>query len=230
MDYAGFYDRMQNMITTIVLSQTMTTEDGSSLSQAAVHMEVREELVESDSFLINGSWNRQIGTWLTEYNFPGAATPIVSRIMGSADGKKPLAERDKLIVDMGHRLTSDYITETYGVEVDESQPAPSRSDEPNPPTGDDKDAEMAEEDSDLMEQALLAALGASEDLEQIADLADGLVQPIIDAAEQEPHMLLGKLAELYPALDGDALQERLTNILFVAGLWGRMSAELDVDA
>ena len=152
VDYAAFYDRMQNVITTIVLSQTMTTEDGSSLSQAAVHMEVREELVESDAFLVSDSWNRQIGAWLTEYNFPGAAPPVVSRIMGSADGKKPLAERDKLIVDMGHRLTAEYITETYGVEVDTSMPAPN----PMPPgAGDGGSPEFAEDDP------ALAALGGT---------------------------------------------------------------------
>ena len=48
VNYAEAYSKFQAAITTIVLSQTMTTEDGSSQSQAKVHMEVRKEIVESD--------------------------------------------------------------------------------------------------------------------------------------------------------------------------------------
>lgn len=32
------------------------------------------------------------------------------------------------------------------------------------------------------------------------------------------------LAELYPNLDADALQERLARAIFVANLWGRLHA------
>ena len=35
---------------------------------------------------------------------------------------------------------------------------------------------------------------------------------------------LGMLAELYPDMDGAALQERLARAIFVANLWGRLHA------
>ncbi len=126
VDYAAFYQQMQNAITTIILSQTMTTEDGSSQSQAEVHMDVRRELVEADAYLICDSFNRQLGAWLTEWNFPGAAKPKVRRQMTNPAGLKTLAERDRVIFDMGHRLTADYIEKTYSVEVDRDAPAPQR--------------------------------------------------------------------------------------------------------
>ena len=48
VDYADFYKTMQAAITTVVLSQTMTTEDGSSRSQSETHMQVRQEVKESE--------------------------------------------------------------------------------------------------------------------------------------------------------------------------------------
>ena len=123
IDFEAFYKRMDAAITTILLSQTMTTEDGSSQSQANVHFDVRQEIVESDAHLVDDSFSRQVATWLTGWNFPGAAIPRVGRIMDNPSGLKTLAERDKLITDMGHRLSADYIEKTYGVEVDPSAAA-----------------------------------------------------------------------------------------------------------
>ena len=88
VDYEAFYQRMQDAITTIVLSQTMTTDDGSSKSQAEVHMDVRKELVEADADLVCDSFNRTVATWLTEWNFPGGAqVPRVRRVM--TDPRRP---------------------------------------------------------------------------------------------------------------------------------------------
>ena len=124
VDYDAFYQRMDEAITTVVLSQTMTTSDGSSQAQAKVHMEVRREVVEADAHLVDDSFNRGPVEWLTEWNFPGAATPRVRRIMDDPAELKALAERDKTIVDMGHHLTREYVEETYQVEIDRTVPEP----------------------------------------------------------------------------------------------------------
>ena len=138
-NYNTFYNSMQDAITTVVVSQTMTTSDGSSLAQAEVHMEVRGEVFESDADLVDDSFNRGPARWLTEWNYPGAAPPRVRRIMENPAALKALAERDKLIVAMGHRLTVDYVEETYQVELDrEAAPMPA------PPT----EAELAEDEDD----------------------------------------------------------------------------------
>lgn len=118
VDYEAFYEKMQNAITTIILSQTMTTEDGSSQSQAQVHMDVRREVVESDAWLIDESFRRGPAAWMTEWSHPGAATPRVRRIMEDPAALKTLAERDQVIVGMGHPLTREYVERTYHVDVD----------------------------------------------------------------------------------------------------------------
>ena len=123
VDYGAFMALMDRAITTIVLSQTMTTDDGSSRSQAEVHLDVRDEIVEADAFLIDDSFSRQVGTWLTRWNFPGAATPTVRRIMETPARQRRRAERDHLIAQMGWRPSARYVEENYGVEV-EAAPAP----------------------------------------------------------------------------------------------------------
>ena len=118
VDYEAFYEKMQNAITTIILSQTMTTEDGSSQSQAMVHMDVRREVVGADAWLIDESFRRGPAAWMTEWSHPGAATPRVRRIMEDPAALKTLAERDHVIVGMGHALTREYVERTYHVDVD----------------------------------------------------------------------------------------------------------------
>ena len=79
VDQAAFNRAMNAEITKIVLGQTMTTDDGASLSQSEVHMEVREELVDADAEEVCESFMAGPAAWLTAWNFPGAKTPIVRR-------------------------------------------------------------------------------------------------------------------------------------------------------
>lgn len=79
VDQAAFNRAMNAEISKIVLGQTMTTDDGASLSQSEVHMEVREELTDADAEELCESFMAGPATWLTAWNFPGAATPIVRR-------------------------------------------------------------------------------------------------------------------------------------------------------
>ena len=79
VDQASFNRAMNAEISKIVLGQTMTTDDGASLSQSEVHMEVREELTDADAEELCESFMAGPAAWLTAWNFPGAKTPIVRR-------------------------------------------------------------------------------------------------------------------------------------------------------
>lgn len=114
-DYNGLVERMDKAISKVVLSQTMTTDDGSSRSQAEVHSGVGQAVIDSDGDLIADSFRRSIGTWLTEWNFPGAQVPHVVRNTEPEDDLNERAERDNKIFTLGYEPTEDYIEETYGV-------------------------------------------------------------------------------------------------------------------
>lgn len=106
VDQATFLRQMNAAIAKIILGQTMTTDDGSSLSQSQVHMEVREELTDADAELLCESFQTGPARWLTEWNFPGAAVPIVRRPSAedeaaSAQLMKLKGEAIKALIDAG---------------------------------------------------------------------------------------------------------------------------------
>jgi phage gp29-like protein len=119
--YQGFHDAMDEAIAKVILGQTMTTQDGSSLSQAKVHLQVRSDLVKADADLICEAWNTGPARWLTEWNFPGAVPPRVWRVMEEPEDLGARAERDARVRDLGFRPTLAYIRQTYG---DGWEPAP----------------------------------------------------------------------------------------------------------
>lgn len=134
--YEKFCDRMDAAISKIVLSQTMTTDDGSSLSQASIHYRVQQAVIGSDSDLLTESFTKGPARWLTEWNFPGAKVPIVSRDYEEAEDLKARAERDEVITRMGYMPTPEYISETYGDGFVRSGQAPERTEEAPPATPD----------------------------------------------------------------------------------------------
>jgi hypothetical protein len=71
----------------------MTTDDGSSRSQAEVHKGVADWVVKSDADLLCESFNRGPVAWLTEWNFPGAQPPRVWRHTEPAENLQARAER-----------------------------------------------------------------------------------------------------------------------------------------
>lgn len=112
--YAELQQVMDDAIAKIVLSQTMTTEDGSSRAQAQVHNGVAMRVVKSTADRLCGSFNRGPVSWLTEWNFPGAALPKVWRNTEPAEDMTARAKRDGEIYKLGYEPTDEYIRETYG--------------------------------------------------------------------------------------------------------------------
>ena len=113
-DYSVIVERMDKAISKIVLSQTMTSDDGGSMAQAKIHKEVRDEVVKGDSDLVCASFNQTVVAWLTEWNHPGAIPPRVWRRTEPEADLDARAERDQKIMGLGYDPTEDYIEETYG--------------------------------------------------------------------------------------------------------------------
>lgn len=112
--YETLHETMNKAISKVVLSQTMTTDDGSSRSQSETHDKVALAIAKSDSDLICSSFNNSVVKWLTDWNFPGAAYPQVWRDTDPPKDLKPQAERDKILFDMGFVPGVEYVQETYG--------------------------------------------------------------------------------------------------------------------
>lgn len=110
----GFVDRMDAAIAKVVLSQTMTTDNGSSRSQGEVHEGVKEDVVKADADLVCSSFNAGPARWLTDWNYPGATPPKLWRRIEPPEDLDKLADRDTKIFALGFEPSADYIRDTYG--------------------------------------------------------------------------------------------------------------------
>lgn len=63
-------DRANSELSKLIIGQTMTIEDGSSLSQSETHLEVFENLVESDRDMLRDIVNNQLLPRMVKHGFP----------------------------------------------------------------------------------------------------------------------------------------------------------------
>lgn len=116
-DYATLCKYMDEAIAKIILSQTMTTQDGSSLSQARVHADVKREVIKADADLLSESFNGEAGParWWTDINFgEEVAAPRVMRAVEEEEDTKAQAETDLLLKDLGWERTEQGFQDVYG--------------------------------------------------------------------------------------------------------------------
>lgn len=114
-DYEALIDQCNAAISKVILSQTMTTDNGSSLSQAKVHENVALSVIKADCDLINGSFNKQVlARRLCHWNFPDAAPPKVRRITESPEDLHTRIDRDAKLFDLGIRITPEAVARVYG--------------------------------------------------------------------------------------------------------------------
>lgn len=113
-DYESLQKAMNEAISKIVLSQTMTTDNGSSLAQAEVHNDVKTEVVKGDADLLCESLNRTLIPYLTRLNFASANPPTVWRNTEPEQDMVEQVQLDKGIYELGFEPTEEYIRERYG--------------------------------------------------------------------------------------------------------------------
>ena len=122
-DYKTLHDTMDATIAKIVLGQTMTSDNGSSRSQAEVHHDVRQDIIKADADLICESFNLGPVRWLTELNFAGAEPPRVFRVIEEEEDADKSADRDTKVSQLGFKPSLDYVKERYGDHWEPAQPA-----------------------------------------------------------------------------------------------------------
>lgn len=106
-------------ISKAILGQTLTTQmTGGSLAAATAHMDVREDLIDSDMKMIAGAINSELIPWMEEINF--AQRGIVEfYFVDEKDNGKDRAERDQLLFNMGVPFKRSYFYEQYDLEEPE---------------------------------------------------------------------------------------------------------------
>lgn len=227
-DYKALYDAMNEAIAITTLGQSMTTSDGSSLSQSLTHLHVRQELTRADADLICESLNQGPVRWLTQWNFDGSDPPRVYRVMDEPEDLDQRAEREQRIYQMGYRPTLRHVVETYGGEWEPTSTAqPEDADEP---------------DSPAPSSAGAASFAAQERLDRVDQLLDvtqrELDAPMTALVEQiraefagsvSMDDLRGRMLRLADSAPPSRLVEAMQTAMGVAHLAGELDAQEDAD-
>lgn len=226
-DFQAFCRHWDAAVAKVILSQTMTTDDGSSRAQAQVHADVRNEIIEADADLICQSFTAQVVTPWCGWNFPGATVPRVWRVVQPPEDLEALAQRDKLLVEVGYRPTAERIADVYGDGYERIAGVEAAADQPGP-AADEKDdtTDLAESDDEPTTDRVDPLVDRLENM--TAPALDALIAQIRAAIEDAGDDLASvseRLLVAYPELGIDGLADAIGQALVIAHADGE--AQLD---
>lgn len=209
-------DRMDQAITTVVLSQTLTTSQGSSGSQALgkVHEGIKDGIAKSDADMLSDTLNETLMFWFTEFNFPSATPPHIWRDMSDTEGLDTKAERDERIANASGRvLDKTYAEDEYGIKL---------SDEMKGASSNTASASFAEASSDI------------DAVNNLADQLEAQAAPITDKMIDQIRVLmdevesLEELADRIPELLGEINANQLTELMAKAFATANLTGQVEV--
>ncbi|MFB6404549.1 DUF935 family protein, partial [Pseudomonas putida] len=205
-------------INVALLGQNQTTEAEANRASAQAGLDVTEDIRDGDASIVAATLNAVIRR-VVDLNFGENVDAPVYELWEQEQIDKALAERDKSLTESGVRFTTAYWQRTYNLQDGDIEATPATTAEVN--------ADFAESglrpvlDQHALDQAIDGLAPA--DLQQQAEQA---LLPVIEALQKsrDETEVLGLLAETSPDLDATALQALLAKLIFMANLWGRLSA------
>gem|GEM_PF-191338 len=221
-DYAALCGYMDQAINKIVLSQLAPADStASKLNVSAQEPPAWQRLVKADADLLCESFNRSVGRWLCDWNFPGAAYPQIWRRTEPPADLAQRSEIERRIFDLGYRPTLAQIQAEYDGDWEPTLP-PAPAAPPAPP------------EATALPPAAFAAPAPGTAAAFVAPLVERLgrgAAPLLETLLTPVRTLLrrsGDLEEfsdgllaLYPELDASAFAELMTQALTVASAAGR---------
>jgi len=114
-DYRPLIEELSAEITTIVLSQQLTTGAEGGQYKADLQNEVKHDVIKDDADLLCASFNEGPARWWTDYNYgPDVPSPKLWIVTEPEEDINARAERDGKVYAMGYEPTQEYIDEWYG--------------------------------------------------------------------------------------------------------------------
>jgi hypothetical protein len=119
-------NRANSEISKGILNQTMTIDNGSSLSQSQVHLEVLENVIESDADLVQDIINNRLLPFMQMHGFP------VEGLRFDWDDSvdytpEQMREIENMLLNAGYDIEPEYFTEKYNTPITGRTPRPALS-------------------------------------------------------------------------------------------------------
>lgn len=142
--FRGSAEWWDKQISKVVLGQTMTSEDGSSLAQAKVHNDVRLDIAQADARQLCAAINRDLVRAYVDLNFGAQERyPSISLTIDEPEDLRATAEVIEILVKNGVPVPVWWVREKFGIpeahDGDEllGAPKPPAIEPPPPPPGDE---------------------------------------------------------------------------------------------
>jgi phage gp29-like protein len=211
-----------------ILGQNLSTNVKSgSLAAAEVQERVRGEIKDGDKKIVVQTMGSLID-WICELNFGPGERPVFE-LFEEEEVDQKLATRDKTLSDTGQvKFTKRYFMKAYSLE-DEDFDVVAGSPVPG---GDATPTEFAQAPGATTSPAgdPVDALAAALTPEQLQGLAGQLLAPVLDLVESAAAVedIAERLHGVYPDMDDSTFEDLLMRAIFVASVWGRLSAQTEV--
>jgi phage gp29-like protein len=212
-------------ISKAILSQTLTTEQGDtgSYAMSETHLQVRQEIVDSDKRMVEDAFNLLIH-WMIDYNFDSVIDYPTFELYQEKDISKDKAIRDVALWGSGWvKPTQEYIDENYcdktgDMIVLESPIAPAQA---TPAVG----ATTPFTESLTMQPSVDSLkTKATNDLTLAYQKMLEPVRVMIDKATTYEDIEKG-LLEMYPNLDDSELQQIVTQATLISRVGGQVEVK-----
>ncbi|MGL4224957.1 MAG: DUF935 domain-containing protein [Vibrio sp.] len=209
-------------ISKAVLGQTMTTDNGSSQSQANVHNEVRKDIIRWDARQLADTLNEYVVKPFIDLNYGKQdAYPTIKLTLDEPEDTKAFVDALTPLIDRGLKVQASDIRDRLGI-PDPDQGGellhPVNHQEPSLPS---LNRQQMAFNRQLNMGAELDQL-ALDALDEWAEVGAPIVNPVLALAKRSASYedFAAGLAQLSEQLDSSALVEQLTRLCFLARALG----------
>ena len=215
-----------------LLGQDMSTEKDTNHASASAGLEVSNDIRDLHCRIVEGCINQLID-WVCTLNFGDDVVRPKFELYEEEAVDKVLAERDKTLTECGVTFTKAYFMRAYNLEDGDLL------DVPPPDNGNSEirrqrrisaDAASFSEGTpyrDLSDD-LAAGMPSAEALNAQTDaMLRGLIERLQNVANDQEALAI--LAQTYPEMDSEALQNELTKMLFIGQVLSRLETEGELE-
>ncbi|KRP97475.1 hypothetical protein TX25_06100 [Pseudomonas lactis] len=217
--YRELLEYCRSEINVAMLGQNQTTEKESNRASSEAGAEVTKDIRDGDAAIVSTAINAVIRR-IVDINFGEHVVAPVYELWEQEEIDKVLAERDKSLSESGVKFTSQYFKRTYNLQDgDIVDTAP----------GDAGPAFAESALKPILDQVALDQAIDSLPAQLLQEQSEQAVAPLIEALQRgrSDSEALGLLAEVYPHMDTQTLEQTLARLMFISDVWGRLSANAD---
>ncbi|RTL21736.1 MAG: DUF935 family protein [Rhodocyclaceae bacterium] len=225
---AEIFERLRNAcreeIDTAWLSHNAgTTATPGKLGGDVSAESARGDLIGADIKLVEDVFNTLI-RWIYELNWGNVSRPPQFMLYEESDVDKGLADRDKILFDIGFRPKKDYFVDVYRLKPEHFDIDPNAAGADSAPTfaeGKGREGDDA--------QAVIDAIAGRLTPEQLQFQAEQFLKPVVALITRSASYseAMEGLAELYPKVNTGDLQAVLERAIFIAETVGRVSVNAE---